>query len=164
MPEIKNKGVEFEGRQGNPNDIAFKDKIREKQRLIKLEKLITLRALNIAKKHKKETISWSDQKDLKQKKLDRKEKKVRKKEAILKAKEAGTLIEKKGKRVLVQVSEWEELQADARKVKKAKKGGKREEMSEDDDDEYREAQEKNDATGDDSLSLHSSCDDSNDSD
>lgn len=124
MPEIKKQNIEYVGRDIRPNTIAFKDKIREKQRLIKLEKMQELRALNMEKKHKKETIAWSDQKDTKQKKLDRKEKKVRRKEAILKAKESGTLVEKKGKRVMVAVSEWEELQADARKAKKAKKGGK----------------------------------------
>lgn len=134
MPEIKSKKIEYVGRDIRPNTIAFKDKIREKQRLIKLNKMMEIRALNLEKKHKKETIAWSDQKDTKQKKLDRKEKKVRRKEAILKAKEAGTFTtEKTGKRTTIAMSEWEELQADARKAKKAKKAGKEDVLSSDDD-------------------------------
>ena len=137
MPEIKNKNIEFQGRDIKLSSIAFKDKIREKQRLIKLEKIAQMKLLNLnTKKHKKETIAWSDQKDTKQKKLDRKEKKVRKKEAILKAKEAGTFVAKSsnvGKRVMVDMSEWEELQADARKAKKSRKTGKVDTLSSDEE-------------------------------
>lgn len=92
MPEIKSKTVEYpQARDMDYNTIAFKDKIREKRRLERVEKMLELKKLDKLKKHKKETIAWSDQKDTKQKKIDRKEKKVRRKEAILKAKEQGLL-------------------------------------------------------------------------
>jgi len=136
MPEIK-KSLEFDNVDMDYSVIPFKDSIREKARLEKLKKLAALKAQNLQKKFKKESVAWSVQKDTKQKKIDRKEKKVRKKEAILNAKQEanmnGQAAEKKGKRQVVDEDEWKELQDDARKAKKAKKN-KNAVFSSDEDD------------------------------
>ncbi len=93
MPELNSQAVsEYPAVKNiDVNKIAFKDKVREKARLNRLEEKMANREEmkeSIAKKRKVGE-SWSQQKELKEKRIVRREKRLKKKEAILKSQQEG---------------------------------------------------------------------------
>ncbi|KAI8921288.1 P-loop containing nucleoside triphosphate hydrolase protein [Powellomyces hirtus] len=142
MPELKTRKVEFTPTDVDVNAIKYKDKAREKQRVAKAEKEAAARAKGIipsANKKKpnmkdKDT-SWSQHKELKERRLERREKRDKKRTAIAKAKVAGTFVpktatatsEKKRERDDNSDSDdgddWRDMKKETSAAKKAKKSG-----------------------------------------
>ncbi|KAI8837227.1 DEAD-domain-containing protein [Chytriomyces cf. hyalinus JEL632] len=166
VPELKNvKIVGFIEDRVNTSEIPFKNAQREKQRVENQAKAATATAAEEEaqrqaaalkrKKHKIETVSWSQQKAAKEKREERRVKKIRKKEAIGRVNALtnenstlATATATAGLKRKVSVDEgsgaasaavddkadWLEMQREAREMKKAKKGGKgRSDMFEEDE-------------------------------
>jgi ATP-dependent RNA helicase DDX55/SPB4 len=115
MPELKTQTMNYTPPSIDLNQLAYKDKQREKQRLLKLN----APAPPVEKKHIKSSAPWSKKKEMKEKRLERREKKAKRKTAILEAKKAGTFKKRSAEEVK---EEWDELQKEARKIKKGKRG------------------------------------------
>ena len=114
MPELSKVKVDFEPVEVDTQKISYLDKNREKKRLEQLKEIKEVKSL------KRKSVSWSNQKQLKEKRLDRKEKKEKRKIGIAKAKEAS-------KNSIME--DWEEMQTEARKLKKpCKKGSSDDEL------------------------------------
>ncbi|KAI8824129.1 P-loop containing nucleoside triphosphate hydrolase protein [Fimicolochytrium jonesii] len=110
MPELKDRKIEFTplgsgpGAKINVDEIKYKDKAREKQRLAKLEKekseaAIAKKQAELARTKAKRKIaekdaSWSQHRELKERRLERREKREKKRTAVAKAKAAGTFVAK----------------------------------------------------------------------
>ncbi|KND03357.1 uncharacterized protein SPPG_02400 [Spizellomyces punctatus DAOM BR117] len=143
MPELKSLKIDFQPTVINIDSIKYKDKAREKQRQAKIAKEKALAEGEAAKKDKKrkqkpkETVAWSQHKELKERRLERREKKEKKRVAIAKAKVEGTFVPKIKKTTEGDTSskrsrgsdsdsedDWEEMKLEARALKKAKKAGK----------------------------------------
>eukprot|EP00163_Fabomonas_tropica_P018000 TRINITY_DN3201_c0_g1_i1.p1 TRINITY_DN3201_c0_g1~~TRINITY_DN3201_c0_g1_i1.p1 ORF type:complete len:143 (+),score=51.65 TRINITY_DN3201_c0_g1_i1:140-568(+) len=119
MPELKNKTfASFKPVDIDLDTIKYKDKTREKQRVARNERIAKERAEKEAAgeittfKRKPKTEAWSKKKEDRAKKLTRKEKKKRKREAI-----DAQAIKDDG-----DSDDWEQLQREARLLKKLKKG------------------------------------------
>jgi ATP-dependent RNA helicase DDX55/SPB4 len=110
MPELIK--VAFTSLDIDPDSIPYRDKIREKKRL---KNLVTPLNLKSMKKHK--VTAWSQQKQIKEKRLDRKEK--REKRKIAKAKSNQAVSVKSNNDDVMQ--DWIEMQAEARMLKKSAK-------------------------------------------
>ncbi|KAJ3146683.1 ATP-dependent RNA helicase ddx55 [Geranomyces michiganensis] len=100
MPELKGqRDVAFIPSEVAVDSIKYKDKARERQRVSKLEKEAAARAKGIVAKPRKPNMkdrdtSWSQHKELKERRLERREKRETKRTAIAKAKVAGTFAPK----------------------------------------------------------------------
>jgi ATP-dependent RNA helicase DDX55/SPB4 len=115
MPELKTQTMDYTPPSIDLNAIAYKDKQREKRRLLKLN----TPTAPIQKKSNQSSVPWSKKKEMKEKRLERRQKRAKRKTAILEAKKAGTF----KKRSVEEVQEeWNELQKEARKIKKGRKG------------------------------------------
>jgi ATP-dependent RNA helicase DDX55/SPB4 len=113
MPELSK--VEFTTLDIDPDSIPYLDKIREKNRLKNLTKPTGL-GLKSAKKHK--SVAWSQQKQIREKRIDRKEKREKRKIAKAKSSQVSNdLAAKKNS----QMEDWLEMQSEARKLKKSAK-------------------------------------------
>lgn len=129
MPELKalkEKLVLPAPPVANVDTIPYLDKSREKQRLANLAAHGGI-APSKKKPHQRQTEAWSQQKEAKQRKLDRREKKDRRRDAIEQAKAAGTFVGKRKKEDEEKdgdaEKEWDELAAEERKAKKRRKMG-----------------------------------------
>ncbi|KAI8587585.1 DEAD-domain-containing protein [Geranomyces variabilis] len=147
MPELKGKkDIAFVPANVAVDSIKYKDKARERQRVAKAEKETAARAKGIVAKPRKPNMkdrdtSWSQHKELKERRLERREKRETKRTAIAKAKVAGTFVPKAvssvadtdaatsppTKRARPEPIEddgddWREEKAEKSKSKKAKKG------------------------------------------
>lgn len=136
MPELKGKQISFTGVKVNTNDIKYKDKIKEKQRVAKLEREKAQGKKEDAAKRKRktETVAWSQHKEAKERRDERREKREKKRLAIAKAKSEGTFVPKMKEKPQAAKREgdssssdsgsegddWEEMK---REIKKARKGG-----------------------------------------
>ncbi|KAJ3049580.1 ATP-dependent RNA helicase ddx55, partial [Rhizophlyctis rosea] len=98
MPELKNIKIEYDVPKVNVNEIKYKDKLREKQRQAKIAKDLATPSSqkpdSNKKRKAKETVSWSQHKELKERRLERREKREKKRVAIVKAKASGTFVPK----------------------------------------------------------------------
>ncbi|KAI9203441.1 P-loop containing nucleoside triphosphate hydrolase protein [Polychytrium aggregatum] len=101
MPELKTMKYRFTPSAVNVraiDGIKFKDKAREKQRLVRQAAVAAQKQQETesgvvrTKRPIKSTDAWSDKKLQKEKKLERREKRGKRKEAILKAKADGTYV------------------------------------------------------------------------
>lgn len=95
--------------------IPYKDSAREKQRIKKREAAKKAAPVQVMKKRKIDA-SWSHQKDIKEKRLERREKKEKRRIAIAKARADQEKAPKK-----VDMEDWLEMQGEARKMKKSKR-------------------------------------------
>ncbi|KAJ1337033.1 hypothetical protein BSLG_006793 [Batrachochytrium salamandrivorans] len=82
MPELKTIKVNFVPTKFDSDEVKYKDKLREKQRVTNLA--VARASDRVEKKiFKKQTESWSQTKDIKEKRLDRKEKREKRRIAII---------------------------------------------------------------------------------
>lgn len=127
MPELKNKNIEYKGLDIDPETIKYKDKNREKQRQIRLQKEKEEKLNNKSKKSKKggKNEAWSQKKQLKERRLERREKRERKRDAktrnmVLAMQKEEEMKREAEKRKREMAEEWDELREEAKLLKKKK--------------------------------------------